>query len=101
MQEDMSRKSPSRKSTQFAKITYSARPAWGEWLANNRLPFVPTDALAVSERILRFWQDAQKLYVKDGRPLLVATRVYFALLATRGDTSSSYFSEQSYAICTN
>jgi len=40
----------------------------GEWLANNRQPFVQADSITVSELILQFWEDARKLYVKDGRP---------------------------------
>jgi len=39
-----------------------------EWLANNRQPVGQSDDLTIAELIVQYWQDARKLYVKDGRP---------------------------------
>ena len=39
-----------------------------EWLANNRQPVGQSGDLTIAELIVQYWQDARKIYVKDGRP---------------------------------
>jgi len=52
--------------TRVSKLEYDRLIA--EWLVNNRRSIQPDAALSVAELIAQFWQDAKRLYVKDGRP---------------------------------